>query len=59
MAATEKLLQDIEARYDEYFRSKNCTNCPNLSCPRDHKNIEACISDKMIENFDRLEQYGD
>jgi hypothetical protein len=46
--------------YDiEYFRAKNCGTCGNKKCPRDYKNVDACISDEMTREFDRMEELGE
>ncbi len=39
--------------YDiEYFRSKYCNGCSNKQCDQSDNNVDACISDAMINDAD-------
>ena len=49
----------VESWDIEFFRSKNCGTCGNKECPRDEKNVDACISDAMIRKFDEMEARGE
>jgi hypothetical protein len=52
MVNSKQLLADFEAFDIQYYRNTHCGTCANKQCNQNNEQVNACISDDMIQKYD-------